>query len=159
MERFSEDLKQERERLGVSLETISEVTRISVRHLRALEDGDIEQLPGGVFRHGILRNYLSVLGLDPAPWIGRFDAEHRPAGDDPAADPSVTFAEFAENVHRSRPSTPPARNVRWFGVLVMLCLLIALGWSVWRYVLRGHVVLSTAALQPALMTRGSPSCA
>lgn len=140
----SEDLRRERERLEVSLETISEVTRISLRHLRALEAGEIEQLPGGVFRHGIVRNYLSVLGLDAAPWIERFDAEQEEmAGGDVATEPTAALAEFAENVHRARPHTPPARDFRWFGVVLMVCLLMALGWSVWRYVMHGHVVLST----------------
>ena len=157
MARFSEDLRQERERLGVSLETISEVTRISARHLRALEAGDMDQLPGGVFRHGIVRNYLSVLGLDAAPWVERFDLEQQETAGAPAAPDAVAFAEFAENIHRSRPTTPPARDFRWFGVLVMLLLALVLGWSVWRYVLRGHVALSTAAMHlPGAANRRAP---
>ena len=149
MDRFSDDLRQQRERLGVTLDTIAEVTRIAPRHLLALEAGDIDQLPGGVFRHGILRNYLSVLGLDPAPWIERFDAEQQPPLADPThspAEPTVAFAEFAENIHRSRPQPTPIHDLRWLGVCVMLVVLVALGWSVWRYVLRGHILLSTADL-------------
>ncbi len=153
MARFFDDLRNERERLGVSLDTISEVTRISTRHLLALEAGNVDQLPGGVFRHGILRNYLSVLGLDSAPWIDRFDAEQRLSTppEDPThpVDPTAELAQFAENVHRSRPPAPPTRDLRWLGVLLMLFFLAALGWSVWRYVLHGHVVLSTAASSTA----------
>ena len=146
---FSDDLRGERERLGVSLDTISEVTRIHMRHLLALEAGHFDQLPGGVFRHGILRNYLSVLGLDASPWVDRFDREQPQPTPDPAHPPDPTqqftspFAEFAENVHRSRPHPTPSRDFRWFGVLLMLTLLAALGWSVWRFILHGHVVLST----------------
>ena len=151
MANFSGDLRSERERLGVSLDTIAEVTRIAPRHLLALEAGNIDQLPGGVFRHGILRNYLSVLGLDPAPWIERFDAEQQPPLADPThspAEPTGAFAEFAENIHRSRPQSTPTRDIRWLGVLLMLTILAALGWSVWRYVLHGHVVLSSMSSTP-----------
>ena len=145
MARFSDDLRAQRERLGVSLETISEVTRIHMRHLLALEAGDFDQLPGGVFRHGIVRNYLSVLGLDASPWVERFDAEQPQSIPDPAhpPDPTQGFAEFAENVHRSRPRATSSRDFRWFGVLLMLTLLAALGWGVWRFILHGHVLLST----------------
>ncbi len=149
MARFSDDLRGERQRLGVSLDTISEVTRIHMRHLLALEAGDFDQLPGGVFRHGILRNYLSVLGLDASPWVERFDAEQphpNPAhSPDPTQQSTSEFSEFAENVHRSRPHPTPSRHFRWFGVLLMLTLLAALGWSVWRFVLHGHVILSSTA--------------
>ncbi len=150
MQPFSDDLRQQRERLGVSLETIAEVTRIAPRHLFALEAGNIDQLPSGVFRHGILRNYLSVLGLDPAPWIERFDAEQQPTTADPNHSPIPTaqFAEFAENIHRSRPQPSTHHDFRWLGVLLMLLVLVALGWSLWRYVFHGHVVLSTSAVMP-----------
>ena len=139
METFSDDLRRERERQGVSLETISQVTKVSVRHLRELEAGDLASLPGGVFRKGILRGYLSTLHLDPAPWLERFEfciAEL----EQPAGSPE-TIATFAETISRNR-AEPPREPTRWPGVIAMLLLLIVFGWCVWRFALKGHVVLT-----------------
>ena len=139
MERFSDDLRRERERQGVSLEAMCQITKVSQRHLRELETGDFASLPGGVFRKGILRSYLATLHLDAAPWVERFEqclAElERPA------DPSGTIEVFAENISRNRAETV-REPVRWPGVLAMLLLLIVFGWCVWRFALKGHVVLT-----------------
>ena len=58
MERFCDELRWEREQRKVSIEAICEETKISARHLLALEAGEYSELPGGVFRKGILRSYL-----------------------------------------------------------------------------------------------------
>lgn len=146
MERFCDDLRWEREHRGVSLEAISGVTKISQRHLAALESGDYASLPGGVFRKGILRGYLSTLGLDPDPWVRRFD-ECLAAFERPLDSPEQ-LAAFAENVRRSRGLGPSHEPTRWPGVFFMVVVLVAFGWCVWRFALRGHVVLSQVRPAP-----------
>jgi DnaJ-class molecular chaperone len=59
------DLKRFRETLGISLENISQETKIKVSHLQALESGDIESLPGPFFIRGFLKAYASSLKLNP----------------------------------------------------------------------------------------------
>lgn len=143
MERFCDDLRHEREQRQITLDTISGITKVSCRHLHALETGNYADLPGGVFRKGILRGYLSVLDLDPAPWVQRFDnllAETGTAVSIPPEAPDQ-FAQFAENVRRSRPETISSHSSRWVGVLVMLLVLAALCSFVWIFALRGHVSL------------------
>ncbi|MGO8794683.1 MAG: helix-turn-helix domain-containing protein [Candidatus Sulfotelmatobacter sp.] len=61
---FGEKLRQQRERRGVSLDAISNTTKISTRMLRALEDEQFDQLPGGVFNKGFVRAYARQIGLD-----------------------------------------------------------------------------------------------
>ena len=154
MERFSDDLRRERERQQVSLETISQFTKVSQRHLRELEAGDFASLPGGVFRKGILRGYLSALDLDPAPWVTRFEqclAEMEAPVDSP-----VVIEEFAENIRRGRPAPPIREPVRWPGVVAMLLLLLVFGWCVWRFALKGHVVLTRVRLPEPTPLSGAP---
>ena len=69
MERFCDELRWEREQRKVSIEAICEQTKVSPRHLRALEAGDYSELPGGVFRKGIVRSYLAALGLEESAWL------------------------------------------------------------------------------------------
>ncbi len=61
---FGEKLRQQRERRGISLDTISTTTKISTRMLRAIEDEHFDQLPGGVFNKGFIRAYARQVGLD-----------------------------------------------------------------------------------------------
>src|ERR1700733_3598905 len=61
---FGESLKREREMRGVTLEEIASATRIAERFLRAIENDQWEQLPGGVFNRGFGRAMARYLGLD-----------------------------------------------------------------------------------------------
>src|SRR5258708_13995003 len=99
MERFCDELRWERERRKVSIETICEVTKVSSRHVLALEAGEYAQLPGGVFRKGIVRSYLKLLGLDEVPWIERFEASLRESG--AAASADADWVAVARQVRRS----------------------------------------------------------
>jgi cytoskeleton protein RodZ len=138
MERFCDELRWERERRQVSIETICEQTKVASRHLLALEAGEYSALPGGVFRKGIVRSYLAALGLDEVPWIERFEASLRESGT--AGTEGNDWTEFAENVRRNRAGSESPTGLRWMGVAMMLGSLVALGWSVWKFALHGHLV-------------------
>src|SRR5271168_2162146 len=138
MERFCDELRWERERRKVSIEKISEETKVSSRHLHALEAGEYSELPGGVFRKGIVRSYLAALGLDEVPWIERFEASLRESGAESTE--NGDWPEFAENVRRNRVGTESKTGMRWVGVGMMVASLAALGWSVWRFALHGHLI-------------------
>lgn len=139
MEQFGDALRIERERRQVSLESICEVTKVSVRHLEALEEGRYADLPGGVFRRGILRSYLKAVGLEESGWVEQFDAAMRATGSD---NEEEGWTEFAENVRRNRSGKAgSAIDSRWLGIAVMIVVLVALGWGVWRFVLHGRLFL------------------
>ena len=61
---FGERLRRERELRGISLDEISSATKIGTRLLRALEEGQLDLLPGGIFNKGYVRAYARHLGLD-----------------------------------------------------------------------------------------------
>ena len=65
-------MRAARESRGVSLRTIAETTKISVRALEALERNDISQLPGGLFSRAFVRAYATEVGLDPEQTIADF---------------------------------------------------------------------------------------
>lgn len=71
---FGEKLRREREMRGVSLEEISESTKIGSRSLRALEEDDFDKLPGGIFNKGFVRAYSRFLGLDEEQTVADFEA-------------------------------------------------------------------------------------
>ncbi|MBI1865330.1 MAG: helix-turn-helix domain-containing protein, partial [Nitrospirae bacterium] len=61
---WHEQLKTERERRGLSLQEISDRTRIRMVYIEIIESGEIHKLPGEVFARGFARAYASALGVD-----------------------------------------------------------------------------------------------
>lgn len=127
---FGEELRRAREARGVAVESVCAATKVSLRHIRALEAGSYDELPGGVFRRGFVRSYVSVLGLEEADWMKRFEASCRASGqrDLSASD----WAAFAENVKNGR---GPARRRAGVGGMLVVLLLVTLalaGWCGWR---------------------------
>lgn len=153
MGRFGEDLRGARERQGLSLEAISWSTKISQRYLEALETGQYQGLPGGVFRRGFLRSYLRALGLPESEWLTRFDEELRLAGVSDSA--GEDFTELARNVALARGGRLGQGDgrLRWSGVLAMLALLLVFGWCVWHFALSGHVRLANGEAVPPVWSR------
>jgi transcriptional regulator with XRE-family HTH domain len=71
------ELREARERRGLSIEEVAEATRIPSRYLRALEeDAPIERFPAPVYARFFLREYARFLGVDDRPLVARFDEEH-----------------------------------------------------------------------------------
>ncbi|AXC13123.1 Transcriptional regulator [Acidisarcina polymorpha] len=134
MGQFGEELRRERESRGVSLECIINSTKISGRHLSALEREQFEQLPGGVFNKGIVRGYARAVGIDEEAWIQRFMSAYKESGLLKAEDGD--WVEFAENVVKGRKSEGdrPAARLRWAGVFLLLMLIAGLGWFVYHFV-------------------------
>lgn len=122
---FGSDLRKAREQRRMTVEKVSEATKVSEKHIRALEAGELGELPGGVFRRGFVRSYLGAVGLDEAEWMERFESICRDSG--LRTDSSSDWTTFAENVKNSRASHPHpvARRTGW-GLLLVL-----LGVSLW----------------------------
>jgi cytoskeleton protein RodZ len=69
---FGEGLKREREMRGVTLEEVSAATRIATRFLKAIEEENWDQLPGGVFNRGFVRAVARYLGLDEENTVAEY---------------------------------------------------------------------------------------
>jgi len=105
-------LRRERERRALSLEEVSDRTRIPVRSLELIENDRLEELPGATVTRGFIRSYAQVLGADAAPLLSRLDGGHAPPPLTPALNTAVT-------------RTPP-RRIRVGGALAVLLALAAL---------------------------------
>jgi transcriptional regulator with XRE-family HTH domain len=60
------NLAIQRQKRGLSLEDVAELTKISMFFLRAIEAGEYAKLPGGIYTTSYLRQYAGVIGIDPA---------------------------------------------------------------------------------------------
>jgi transcriptional regulator with XRE-family HTH domain len=69
---FGEELRREREQRGITLQHISELTKISVALLTALERGDCSRWPPGIYSRAYIRDYAQAVGLDREDTAVRF---------------------------------------------------------------------------------------
>ena len=72
---FGEELRRERIVREISLQEISSATKISLRLLQALEDGDVAKLPAPTFTRGFIRAYARHLGIDPEEKVNAYLAD------------------------------------------------------------------------------------
>ncbi|WP_321403583.1 RodZ domain-containing protein [Maridesulfovibrio sp.] len=57
-------LKEERERQGLTVEQIMEITKVSRININAIENGDRDDFPHEVYAKGFIKNYAKSLGLN-----------------------------------------------------------------------------------------------
>jgi cytoskeleton protein RodZ len=133
MGKFGEDLRTERLSRGVALEQITAVTKISQRHLLALEQERFRQLPGGILNKGIVRGYAGALGLDERDWTERFLRAYQATVQ--TVEEEEGWTAFATNVGRARIQRHEAEEmrVRWAGAVVLLVAVATLGFFGVRY--------------------------
>lgn len=83
--RIGEALKAEREKRDVSLETISNKTNISVTALVALENENVERIPGPFYLKNYIRTYLNAFGANADEFIkiheGKIESIYRKSGE------------------------------------------------------------------------------
>ena len=130
---FGEDLRMERLSRGIALEDITAMTKISQRHLLALEQERFRLLPGGILSKGIVRGYASAIGLDEQDWTERFLKACSAAGQ--IVDDDRGWTAFASNVGRARILRREAAEMRlrWAGVILLLLILAAGAFFTVRY--------------------------
>jgi cytoskeleton protein RodZ len=73
--RIGAELRQVRERAGWKLDEVAAALRIRQPYLEAIEQGDLQALPGPAYEIGFIRTYAQALGLDGDEILRRFRAE------------------------------------------------------------------------------------
>ena len=125
---FGDRMRREREMRGVTLEEISESTKISKRALQALEKEEFDLLPGGIFNKGFVRAYARFLGID----------EEQAVADFVAAD-TVNHEAMEENKfplkvedRSAQPPLNPKRSITPVILALILLAVVAGGWTYWN---------------------------
>jgi len=123
MTRTGDRLRLAREAAGLSLADIATRTRITQRHLEAIEKSDFSGLPGRTYVTGFARAYARAVDL-PEAEIGaavRRELEE----DEYAARPAYEAYEPTD------PARLPTARLTW--TLVIITALLASAYGVWRF--------------------------
>jgi cytoskeleton protein RodZ len=111
------ELRQAREQRRLSLRDVSNVTKVPIGALEAIELNAIDRLPGGIFTRGFIRSYAAAVGLDPHAavddFLAQFDREPSTESIDLPAEPADTEA--------------PANRIPMFGSLALGAFLLLYG--------------------------------
>jgi len=145
---FGEHLRREREMRGVSLDEVSQATRIGTRFLEALEGERWKDLPGGVFNRGFLRSIARYLGLDEEALV----AEYAQATND-----HPQMAEWAPSAMETG-IAPQRKSNRRLAFLVVLLILVSVGaggW--WAWMQYGSALRARLLPAPAPPTAAVPT--
>ena len=121
--RTGDRLRLAREAAGLSLADVATRTRITQRHLEAIEKSDFSELPGRTYVTGFARAYARAVDL-PEAEIG-----------------ASVRRELEEDAYATRPAyeayepTDPARlpTARLTWTLVIVTALLASAYGVWRF--------------------------
>jgi cytoskeleton protein RodZ len=123
MGNFGEDLRMERVARGISLEQVTTITKISQRHLVALEQERFRQLPGGILNKGIVRSYVTAVGLEADEWIDRYNRAYEASGQ--MSEDDRDWMAFATNVGKTRLDRHEAATMRLRWIFTILLLLLS----------------------------------
>jgi transcriptional regulator with XRE-family HTH domain len=147
------ELRQARERAGLSAEQISERTKIQLHKIEALENGNFEGLPDGIYLDGIVRAYAVEVGIDPGPLIEGLRRERPPVETDwairlppesdtvPAGRPARAASPEIDldlSEEPARPNTPPPARKRRALALPIMTVLAVTGWAAYIHEATGR---------------------
>jgi len=121
---FGERMQREREMRGITLEEISESTKITSRCLQALEEEEFDKLPGGIFNKGFVRAYAHYLGIDEDQAVADFVVASGGEKEQPLPDPpeprAVTLGQRAEG------------HPNWRAIALLVVLLVTVVAVLWK---------------------------
>jgi len=74
-----------RKNRGISLQEIANSTKISVRSLEAIEQGQFQKLPGGIYSTSYIRQYARAIDFDESEILAAYYRQSRKGNSDPAS--------------------------------------------------------------------------
>jgi cytoskeleton protein RodZ len=134
-----ETLRNAREARGLEIEAISQAIHIRPVQLKAIEENDVDSLPGMTYAVGFVRSYANFLGLNGAEIVHRFKAEQ-------GHSPAPSNLAFPEPIVESRVPDP-----MMVGVGAFLAVVILVVWTIYSNMSGGDSASTEVPPPPAEM--------
>lgn len=151
---IGDTLADARRQAGLTIAQVSQRTRVRESIIRGIEQDDFSGCGGDFYARGHIRSIAGVVGVDAAPLIREYEAEHGPP-------PSITAAQAFEPTKPIRIREPR----RSFGLGWILVAVVILGGAAGVYELVSHhggahaSATSTSTLRPLATTAAKPTVA
>ncbi|MEQ8237203.1 MAG: RodZ domain-containing protein [Syntrophomonadaceae bacterium] len=121
-------LKDERERQGISLDTVAEATKIRKLYLKALEEDQYQELPQRVYATGFVANYARFLHLDAEQAVLQFKAEAYPG------ESSTPHVAARKRKVRKRIVRPGAKKNKTINNIIAAAIFLVVIWWLGTYI-------------------------
>jgi cytoskeletal protein RodZ len=121
---LGEQLREARLARGVNLREVAEQTRITMRHLEAIEADDYKTLPGGIFNKSFIKSYARHVGFPEARALELYEQTARERGfqnEEPATSPQRSRVYMGESARS------PLMTYGLSAVIVGILILIVYG--------------------------------
>jgi cytoskeleton protein RodZ len=123
---FGAVLRQRREELGLSLNDLAASTRVRKTYLQALEEENLQMLPGAAYTVGFLRIYARQLGLPVEPLLAAL------AGDGTLEDHAARHALGGDLPRGARKAKGKRKTGKVLLLVLILLLLAVAGYLYYR---------------------------
>ena len=120
-------LREARIRTGLSLKQVSEITKIRVKYLEALEQNDFGAVPGPTFIKAYLRTYASVLRLDADGLVEEYRSTYERRKSAQSEYYDLTLEQMRTRTMRTgkrRPVQNTRRGYTLVGVLAIIAVVL-----------------------------------
>ena len=94
-DKFAEELKTAREKIGLTIQQVAAKSRIDIKFLEAMEIGDFSFLPE-LYVKAFVKDYSNIVGLDPVLMLKKFEAARH----------GNYYLEESEDANTSESETP-----------------------------------------------------
>ncbi|HEX6623400.1 MAG TPA: helix-turn-helix domain-containing protein [Pyrinomonadaceae bacterium] len=149
---LGQQLSRAREARGISLRDISEQTRITMRHLEAIESSDYKHLPGGIFNRSFIKAYARLIDFPEQRALDLYAREARERGETE----EVATSPRRSHVYTGDVSRSPAMTALLTAIVLGLLVLIVYAGLHW-YRRTGDDANANAPAANANAATGAPA--
>ncbi|MGN6090456.1 MAG: helix-turn-helix domain-containing protein [Actinomycetales bacterium] len=121
---IGQTLREAREAAGMTVEQVSEATRIRGTLIRGIEQDDFSLCGGDVYARGHLRAIARVVGTDPAPLLEEYDRERGGASTADAAPAHVVHDLYDSDTVRAAAAADRRRGPNWTAAIAVVLVLV-----------------------------------
>lgn len=120
-------MREARVHMGLSLKQVSEITKVRVKYLEALEQNDFGAIPGPTFIKAYLRTYGSVLRLDADALVEEYRSTYERRKSAQSEYYDLTLEQMRSRTmkgRRKRPMRNTRRGYTLMGVLAVVAVVL-----------------------------------
>jgi len=122
---IGEKLKDARLEKGYTLEEVSRLTKIQIRHLNAIEENNFSLIPGNFYARVFIKEYANVVGVD---FKALLDEHHHEI---PTVDQDVDYTQLSRSTRKSTSSkSSPFATI--LPTIIVFVLLFGVIFFIWR---------------------------
>lgn len=129
MNEVGEKLKQARKEKGYTLDDLQQITKIQKRYLEAIEDGNLDIMPGKFYARAFIKQYADTVGLDGDELL-KEHIDEVPKAQVGVVDSEQT-AETQSRVHTKKSNDVLDKVIRSLPTVIVTLIVLALLVFIW----------------------------